>query len=98
MSKDLGRDLACHLRGDSTSADGIGNRRGAGKIRHIHTPTLWLQGHIAEKRIVQSRVVTADNPADLGTKHLTAAEMKHHMHTLGFDFRDGVSPLALSVS
>ena len=39
MSKDLGRTLACHLKGDSTSADGIGNRRGAGKIRHIHTPT-----------------------------------------------------------
>ena len=98
MAKDLGRSLSCHLRGDSTSADGIGNRRGAGKIRHIHTPTLWLQGHIAEKRIVQGRVATADNPADLGTKHLAAAEMRHHMSTLGFSFRDGTSSLALSVA
>ena len=90
--------MACHLRGDSTSADGIGNRGGAGKIRHIHTPTLWLQGHIAEKRILQNRVVTADNPADFGTKHLSAAEIRHHMKTLGFEFRDGTSTLALSVS
>ena len=98
MSKDLGRTLACHLKGDSTSADGIGNRRGAGKIRHIHTPTLWLQGHIADKTIVQGRVDTKNNPADLGTKHLTSEEMQRHMKTLGFSFRTGTSPLALSAA
>ena len=98
MGRDLGRDLAAHLMGDSTSADGIGNRRGVGKIRHLHTPTLWLQGHIAEKTIIQGRVETTKNPADLGTKHLTAEEQRRHMAKLNFSYRDGTSALALTAN
>ena len=98
MAKDLGRDLSAHVVGDSTSADGIGNRRGVGKIRHLHTPTLWLQGHIAAKTVIQDRVPSPENPADLGTKHLTAEEMRKHMAFLNFRFADGESDLALKAA
>ena len=34
------------LRPDSSAARGIGLRRGAGKLRHVDTSTLWLQQHV----------------------------------------------------
>ena len=33
--------LTVHV--DATAGLGIANRRGAGRIRHIATPTLWIQ-------------------------------------------------------
>eukprot|EP00971_Amphidinium_carterae_P086466 1711081-Amphidinium_carterae.1 len=42
MAWDFKLKLASRLLGDATAAAGIGSRRGAGKVRHIETSTLWL--------------------------------------------------------
>ena len=44
--------------------------RGAGRIRHIATPTLWLQRLAINGDIKMTRVGGNDNCADFGTKHL----------------------------
>eukprot|EP00971_Amphidinium_carterae_P352119 6492438-Amphidinium_carterae.2 len=95
MCADYGRVLAPRLYGDATAASGIGHRRGAGKIRHIETSTLWLQGHITSGKITLSRQPGNQNCADLGTKHVDARTLQKHMEAMGFEFRGGRSQISL---
>ena len=55
LYKDMGVQLKApiRLRVDSTACIGMAGRKGAGKVRHIHTPTLWLQQAIGKKLIDQ---------------------------------------------
>ena len=72
MLRDLGVNLKTpiKLHVDSTACIGAAGRRGAGRIRHIATSTLWIQNAVAEGRIVLAKVAGTENPADLGTKVL----------------------------
>ena len=95
MAFDYGRVLQPRLSGDATAAAGIAHRRGAGKLRHVETKTLWLQRLVTEKRVTLKRIPGADLAADLGTKHLDARTMPKHRTPLGFTHRIGKSALAL---
>ena len=53
---------------DATAGRAIAMRRGAGRIRNIATPTLWLQRLMINGDIKMSRVRGNDNCADLGTR------------------------------
>jgi hypothetical protein len=83
------------LRMDATAGIGIASRRGAGRIRHIHTPALWLQRAVADRRVAMGKVAGTANPADLGTKHVDRNVITHAMATCGFVTLQGESNLAL---
>ena len=83
------------LRPDSSAAIGIGSRRGAGKLRHIDTSTLWLQAHVTNKDVVLQKVLGDHNPSDLGTKHLAGPRMLGLMARLGLRPRSGKHKLGL---
>ena len=85
----------CDVRIDASACLGIAARRGAGRIRHIATPTLWLQQAVHEKRINVCKVLGTANPADLGTKHVPKAVIDHAWLTMGFKSVTGESGLAL---
>ena len=89
----LARDFGCQLRlrllADATGAIGIARRRGAGKVRHIETATLWLQRHITNKTIDLAKFHGLKNWADLGTKHLPWADLLKCVRGLGSLFEDG---------
>ena len=66
--------VGLELLTDSTSAKAIGARQGVGRVRHLEVATLWLQDRIKKKVLSMSKVGTASNLADLGTKvHQAAA-------------------------
>ena len=67
---------------DATAGRAIAMRRGAGRIRHIATPTLWLQRLVINGDIKMTRVGGSDNCADLGTKHLDFRTMMRHFEVL----------------
>ena len=90
------RVLPLVLKPDSSAAIGIGSRRGAGKVRHIDTSSLWLQQHVTAKNIVLEKVDGEVNPADLGTKHLAGPRMLQLMRLLGLEQKQGRHRLALS--
>ena len=69
-------------------------RRGAGRIRHIATPTLWLQRLVISGDIKLTRVGGSDNCADLGTKHLDYQTMNRHLKFCGMRFAEGRSWIA----
>ena len=86
------------LAGDATAASGIAHRRGAGRIRHIETKTLWLQRHVTSKRVILSKTLGKVNVADIGTKHLTAAELNVLLSMIGYVVATGRSGLALKIA
>ena len=95
MARDYGVQLKCWLAGDATAAAGIARRRGAGKVRHIETRTLWLQRKITNKEIELRRIPGKEIVAEIGTKHLAAREMHTILAELGFEYRTGRSEKAL---
>ena len=56
MMRELGLNVGLEIRLDSTSAESIGNRLGAGRVKHIESRFLWLQervrlGHLEMKHV-----------------------------------------------
>jgi hypothetical protein len=68
LLSDLKLDMAAELVTDSTSAKGMASRRGAGRVRHIHCPALWLQQAIARRRLTIAKRAGKELSADTGTK------------------------------
>ena len=68
LMADLGFNMAAELGTDSTAAKGLASRRGAGGVRHIHCPALWLQQAIAQRRLTIVKRPGATISPDIGTK------------------------------
>ena len=94
LAADLGRQLQSVLKADASAAIGIASRRGAGKIRHLATQTLWLQQLVTEKRVKLLKVSGQVNTADLGTKFLDRSKLESLTALLGFCVRAGRSEIA----
>ncbi len=65
---DLSLDVKAELVTDSSACKGLCSRRGAGRIRHIHCPALWLQHAVARRQIAITRRAGKDLAPDVGTK------------------------------
>ena len=95
MARDLGWKVSLQIGTDSSAAKGIASRRGAGKVRHIHTPTLWVQRQVYDTVISVKKVPGPENVADLGTKHLGHADMVRMLKKCSIEFVKGRHSLAL---
>ncbi len=87
MMADLQVQLLPRLWTDSSSAKGMASRRGAGKVRHIHTPALWLQQWVSRKRIELLKRKGTENEADLGTKHLDKGPLQRCLRAMCLEVR-----------
>ena len=65
---DLSLEVKAELVTDSSACKGLCSKRGAGKIRHIHCPALWLQHAVARRQIGITRRAGKDSAPDVGTK------------------------------
>ena len=79
MLRDIGMQTTVTLYSDSSAARGIIHRTGLGLLRHLETGYLWLQAAVAKKRPSVRKVNGAENPADLFTEYLSAADMWKHL-------------------
>ena len=104
MMKDLGVDLKAEhasrhpileVNMDASAGRSISLRRGAGRIRHIATPTLWVQRLVQSGLVKVNKVDGESNLADMGTKHLNHQSMVKLMSKCCYYFRSGTSELAL---
>ena len=71
---------------DSKAARAIAAREGLGKLRHVHTRFLWLQGQVAQKSLQLRCVHGPQNPADALTKPLAESELLRHCTKMGLSF------------
>merc|ERR1711989_157497 len=70
-----GMNMSANVHVDSSAAIAVTDRKGCGKLRHVRIGHLWVQ-ELAERRDVRYVKVRGDaNPADLFTKHLSAATL-----------------------
>ena len=88
----------CVLGTDSSSDKSIMERRGAGRIRHLHCPMLWLQERVDSGEVRREKRKGLHNTADIGTKAVTAPVRRKHLKALKMEWRDGRSPAALSAA
>ena len=98
MAHDFGLDLKCRLHTDSSSAKAIATRKGVGKIRHLHTQSLWVQDKVYNKEVLVAKVPGKSNLADFGTKHLDQNAMWTCLTRIGFAALQGQSNLSLKAA
>jgi hypothetical protein len=91
---DFGLDTEeININVDATAAQGITNRRGLGKVRHIEVGQLWIQDEVAEKRIIVNKVKGTENYADALTKHVGREDINMHMRGVMSQYSVGRHPL-----
>ena len=100
LLKDMGVDIQepLDMKLDASAGIGIAQRRGAGRIRHISTPTLWLQKAASEGRVKVGKVLGTENPADLGTKYVGRKDIERIWKQCGFVSLAGQSNLSLKAA
>ena len=100
LLKDMGVDMQepLDLKLDASAGIGIAQRRGAGWIRHIATPTLWLQKAVYDGKVKVGKVDGKENPADIGTKYLGRKAIEKIWKRCGFYIATGSSKMALKAA
>ena len=79
LHSELSHSPSLEFKLDATTGRAIAMRRGAGRIRRIATPTLWLERLVINGDIKMTRAGGDDNCTDLGTKHLDYRTMNTHL-------------------
>ena len=97
MSADCGLDMSLVVLADATAGMGIAQRRGLGRVRHLHTQYLWVQQIFSQGRAKIKKEPRASNQADMMTHYCDAATIKRFMAAMGQEFREGESEIALQV-
>ena len=82
LYNDFGVTVDARVATDSSAALGIAQRRGCGKVRHLETPTLWVQRALKLGRFGLVKIAGKVNCADLGTKHVDATTMRGHLNRM----------------
>ena len=92
--RDFGHEVSIRIFTDSTAAQGIAQRVGLGKTRHIAVHLLWLQQHMRNKVFDLCKVKGTENPADLFTKHVSKDWNNECLHLWNGEHRVGRSEVA----
>ena len=99
LMKDMGLPgIQVELMCDATAGKGIAERRGVGRVRHLHVPLLWIQRVVQEGRLRIRKVDGTSNVADMGTNHVEAALIRRFLKALCFEEKVGRSRLALKAA
>ena len=94
LAQDFGRKLSAKVHSDASAALGIVARQGLGKMRHLDVQYLWLQDKVRDGSLTVMKVPGQQNPADMLTKHVPAADVHRHMETLSMKVRNDRADIA----
>ena len=83
LAADLGSKVTITIYSDASAGRSLAFRKGLGKVRHIETKYLWIQDLIKDGRLKLLKVKGTDNPADIGTKHLSVSETEKLLLEIG---------------
>ena len=94
LLEDFGAEASLRLHLDSSAAQGILDRQGLSKVRHIDVNILWLQEQCARNVVPLENIKGTVNPADLMTKNLTTQVMFEHCESLNLKHVEGRAGIA----
>ena len=98
VAKNLGVTFKINLLSDATAALGMSRRLGVGKVRHLDTSLLWIQSKVRDGELMVGKILGADNPADILTKHVDAATLRKHLESIGMEYESGRAESAPELS
>lgn len=98
LLQDWAVDVTIQMMVDATAGKGIAERRGVGKVRHLHASLLWVQKVVENRELAIRKIPRSQNVADLGTHFVDTATMWTHLRNLGFERREGQSQIALKAA
>lgn len=83
----FGFSVKMELYGDSSAAQGIANRSGVGRVKHLELKTVRLQqftmGRRGDESVVDSVIRTSRSGADIGTEAHSEARLRELMNIVG---------------
>jgi hypothetical protein len=82
---EIGFPVEIRVESDISSAIAANSRSGLGRMKHVETKYLWLQGLVRQKRISLLKVPTLENTPDIQTKHLKRETHDKMCQRLGLD-------------
>ena len=77
---------AFELLTDSSAAKSFVSRRGLGKMRHLEIRDLWLQREVAQGKVIVSKVLGTENPADTMTKFMSWRAIRSRLARVNLSF------------
>jgi len=87
MLKDMGKQHSCSVFTDSSAANGIVHRLGAGKIKHLEARQLWVQNVVCEKELSVKKIPRDLNIADALTHNWSLVDGSKHFSKAGLIWR-----------
>ena len=87
MYQDLGIPIKIQIQSDSSTANSLTVRLGAGqRTKHIDTRYFWVQERVQDADLSIEKVLTAKNCADVATKPVSASVIRKHCKFAGLVF------------
>ena len=83
LCDELGMKVGIKLATDATVCKSILLRHGAGKIKHLTTKQLWIQGAVESYKMNIVKVPREVNGADLLTHGCSVEDLRKHLKLLG---------------
>jgi hypothetical protein len=83
MLKDMGKSYSCSVFTDSSAANGIVHRLGAGKIKHLEARQLWVQNVVADKEVLVKKIPRDYNLSDALTHNWNVVDGAKHFSKAG---------------
>ena len=80
-------DNVIELQIDSAAGKSFISRRGLGKMRHVELADLWIQQGVGRGKVRAVKIGGKANPADVGTKFLSATELAEKLAVLNLDLQ-----------
>ncbi|OLP88024.1 Creatine kinase, flagellar [Symbiodinium microadriaticum] len=83
--------IEAKVRSDSAAAQGMAQRLGTGRVRHLACGMMWLQASVKSKLLKIGSISGSTNPADLGTKVLAGPKVRQLLYYAGARLEDGTA-------
>ena len=87
LAGEIGIEIDIEVRTDSSSAKGILNREGCGKVKHLEARQLWLQQKVREKKVMIVKVPREDSPSDALTHYWSRVDGDKHFAKCGVNLK-----------
>ena len=81
---EMGIETKIEVQVDATATEGMLQRRGLGKLRHLDVQQLWGQEAMKRGAFTLKRVISDEHTSDLGTKPLGRESLEKHISRMGY--------------
>jgi hypothetical protein len=87
MMKEMGKNVQFRVYTDSSAANGMVHRLGAGKVKHLEARQLWVQQVVNDKEVSVQKVPREKNLSDSLTHNWSVVDASRHFTKAGLRWK-----------